>query len=29
MTYTVEYDADMDRMEASRLSAEAYYKIHG
>lgn len=28
-TYTIEYEAGMDRMEASRLSAEAYYKIHG
>ncbi|MDO5582072.1 MAG: sugar phosphate isomerase/epimerase [Planctomycetia bacterium] len=28
-TYTVEYEAGMDRMEASRLSAAAYYKIHG
>lgn len=28
-TYTIEYEADRDRMEASKLSAEAYYKIHG
>lgn len=29
MTYTIEYEADLDRMHASRLSADAYYKIHG
>ena len=28
-TYTVEYEAGMDRMEAAKLSAAAYYKIHG
>ena len=28
-TYSIEYEADMDRMEAARLSAEAFYKIHG
>lgn len=28
-TYTIEYEAGMDRMEAAKLSAEAYYKIHG
>ncbi len=29
MTYTIEYEAEMDRIEAARLSAEAYYKFHG
>ncbi|MDO5113173.1 MAG: sugar phosphate isomerase/epimerase [Planctomycetia bacterium] len=28
-TYTIEYEAGMDRMEAAKKSAEAYYKIHG
>ena len=28
-TYTIEYEAGMDRMEAAKKSADAYYKIHG
>lgn len=28
-TYTIEYEAGVDRLEASKLSAEAYRKIHG
>lgn len=28
-TYTIEYEADLDRMEAARLDAEGYYRIHG